>query len=62
MRGSLETGREARAIYRAAGRPCPRCRTLVEAWGQGDDNRTAYWCPTCQPGPDPKRGLHRPGA
>jgi endonuclease-8 len=62
MRGSLDTGREARAIYRATGRPCPRCRTPIEAWGQGDDNRTAYWCPTCQPGPDPKRGLHRPGA
>jgi endonuclease VIII len=62
MRGSLETGRESRAIYRATGRPCPRCKTPIEASGQGDDNRTAYWCPTCQPGPDPKRGLHRPGA
>jgi endonuclease VIII len=62
MRRSLDTGREERAIYRAAGRPCPRCQTLVESWGQGDDNRTAYWCPSCQPGPDPKRGLHRPGA
>jgi endonuclease-8 len=62
MRGSLEAGREPRAIYRGTGRPCPRCRTPIEAWGQGDDNRRAYWCPTCQPGPDPKRGLHRPGA
>jgi endonuclease-8 len=62
MRRSLESGREKRAIYRAAGRPCPRCKTLIESWGQGDDNRTAYWCPTCQPGPDPKRGVRRPGA
>jgi endonuclease-8 len=62
MRGSLESGREPRAVYRAAGRPCPRCRTPIESWGQGDDNRTAYWCPSCQPGPVPKRGLHRPGA
>jgi endonuclease-8 len=62
MRGSLETGGAARAIYRGTGRPCPRCRSPIEAWGQGDGNRTAYWCPTCQPGPDPKRGLHRPGA
>jgi endonuclease-8 len=62
MRRSLETGREERAIYRAAGRPCPRCRTPVESWGQGDDNRTAYWCPRCQPGRDPKRGVHPPGA
>jgi endonuclease VIII len=58
MRRSLETGREARSVYRAAGRPCPRCRTLVRSWGQGDDNRTAYWCPECQPGPEPKRGLY----
>lgn len=62
MRASVETGRERRSVYRTAGRPCPRCRTLVESWGQGDANRTAYWCPTCQPGPSPKRGLHRPGA
>src|SRR4029453_2809416 len=62
MRASVETGRERRSIYCAAGRPCPRCRTPVESWGQGDDNRTAYWCPTCQPGPSPKRGLHPPGA
>jgi endonuclease VIII len=64
MRSSVETGRPERAIYRAAGRPCPRCRTLVRSWGQGDDNRTAYWCPHCQPGPAPdsKRGVDRRGA
>jgi endonuclease VIII len=62
MRGSLEGRREARAVYRAAGRPCPRCSTPIESRGQGDDNRTAYWCPTCQPGPDPKKGLPSPGA
>jgi endonuclease VIII len=62
MRSSLETGREERRIYRAAGRPCPRCRTIVRSWGQGDDNRTAYWCPACQPGPDPERGVHDTGA
>jgi endonuclease-8 len=62
MRSAVETGRERRSIYRAAGRPCPRCRTPIESWGQGDDNRTAYWCPSCQPGPSPKKGLHSPGA
>lgn len=64
MRRSVEIGPQERAIYRAAGRPCPRCQTLVRSWGQGDDNRTAYWCPHCQPGPTPglKRGVHRPGA
>ena len=62
MRGSLEGRREARGVYRAAGRSCPRCSTPVRSRGQGDDNRTAYWCPTCQPGPDPQRGLAGPGA
>ena len=59
---SLESGPQERAIYRAAGRPCPRCLTAVESWGQGDDNRTAYWCPACQPGPNPKRGVATTGA
>jgi endonuclease-8 len=62
MHRSLESGPKERAIYRAAGRPCPRCRTTVRSRGQGDANRMAYWCPGCQPGPDPERGLHRAGA
>jgi len=54
MRASVDTGREGRRqVYRRAGQPCPRCRTEVRAWGQGDDNRTTYWCPTCQRGDDP---------
>ena len=35
-------------IYRHAGEPCPRCRTPILARGQGDENRTTYWCPGCQ--------------
>jgi endonuclease-8 len=54
MRGSLDSGREQRAIYRHAGRPCPRCGTPIRSRGQGDDNRTAYWCPGCQRGEDPR--------
>jgi endonuclease VIII len=50
MRGSLENGRGERAIYRRAGRPCPRCGEPIRSRGQGDDNRTAYWCPGCQRG------------
>ena len=50
MRGSLENGRGERSIYRRAGRPCPRCGEPVRSRGQGDDNRTAYWCPGCQRG------------
>ena len=49
MRRSVDTGREQRSIYRKAGRPCPRCRTAIRSRGQGDANRTAYWCPGCQP-------------
>jgi endonuclease-8 len=37
-----------RVIYGTAGRPCPRCGATVRARGQGDDNRTTYWCPSCQ--------------
>jgi endonuclease VIII len=36
------------AIYEKAGRPCPRCGTTVRSRGQGDDNRTTFWCPGCQ--------------
>ena len=35
-------------VYRRAGQPCPRCGARVRAWGQGDANRTTYWCPGCQ--------------
>jgi endonuclease-8 len=35
-------------VYRMAGRPCPRCGTRIAARGQGDANRTTYWCPECQ--------------
>ena len=48
MRGSVDSGREERRIYRKAGQPCPRCRTPIASRGQGDANRTAYWCPGCQ--------------
>jgi endonuclease-8 len=35
-------------VYKRAGTPCPRCHAKIEARGQGDDNRTTYWCPGCQ--------------
>ena len=50
MRASLENEGEERRIYRRTGRPCPRCGTAIRSRGQGDDNRTAYWCPECQRG------------
>jgi endonuclease VIII len=48
MTASVETGRERRVVYNRTGRACRRCGTPIEARGQGDANRTAYWCPACQ--------------
>lgn len=48
MRVGVETGRQPRDVYRRAGRPCPRCGETVFSRGQGDANRTTYWCPGCQ--------------
>ena len=48
MRYGLETGRTPRSVYRRAGRPCPRCGTPIWSRGQGDQNRTTYWCKSCQ--------------
>jgi endonuclease-8 len=57
MRASVDGAREGRAVYRRAGRTCPRCGERIRSRGQGDGNRTAYWCPACQPG-----GVGRSGA
>jgi endonuclease VIII len=43
--GRIKTGTW---VYRRAGRPCRRCATTVASRGQGDDNRTVYWCAQCQ--------------
>jgi endonuclease-8 len=44
------TGRPPRWVYRRAGQPCRRCGTAVRSRPQGEQARTAYWCPSCQPG------------
>jgi endonuclease-8 len=49
MRYGVETGRTPRSIYRRAGQPCPRCGERIASRGQGDANRTTYWCASCQP-------------
>ena len=53
MQEALATGRPGRQVYRRAGRPCLRCGAIVRSRGQGDANRTAYWCPGCQAGAGP---------
>ena len=52
MQQSAADGRQDafRVIYDRAGRPCPRCGagSRIRSAGQGDDNRTTWWCPSCQ--------------
>jgi endonuclease VIII len=60
MSTALEGSRSPRRVYRRAGRPCRRCGTPILSRGQGDANRAAYWCPTCQPEAD-SEALARPG-
>jgi endonuclease VIII len=49
----MQGGRSRHRVYRRAGRPCPRCGTSVRSYPQGDEARTAYWCPECQAGTSP---------
>ena len=46
--GARPFSREDRWVYGRRGRPCRRCGATIKARGQGDSNRTTYWCPTCQ--------------
>lgn len=48
MRVSVEGGRTPHRVYRR--RVCPRCGGRTATRGQGDDNRTTWWCPACQEG------------
>ncbi len=50
-------------VYDRARRPCRRCGTPVRSAPQGDPpyDRITYWCPTCQPGPQPARANRDPG-
>jgi endonuclease-8 len=48
MERGVETGRRPGRIYRKSGEPCPGCGGRIRSRGQGDDNRTTYWCPSCQ--------------
>ena len=44
-------GRAPVRVYRRAGRPCPRCGTLIRSAPlRGEIPRTTYWCPRCQGG------------
>jgi endonuclease VIII len=47
MQAATDGGRKSFSIYRRRG-PCPVCGGRVSSRGQGDANRTTYWCPRCQ--------------
>jgi endonuclease VIII len=47
MLHAVDTGHHTHAVYRAR-HPCPACGGRIASRGQGDANRTTYWCPNCQ--------------
>lgn len=61
--GDLRKGQQ-HWVYGRRGRPCRRCGTAIEAAEQGAAPyaRLTFWCPRCQPGPQPgiRRPAHRP--
>ena len=54
LRANLDTARRTTvpgglAVYGRAGTACRRCGTTIRRWRQGDQSRSTYWCPACQP-------------
>ncbi|HEX6665186.1 MAG TPA: DNA-formamidopyrimidine glycosylase family protein [Solirubrobacterales bacterium] len=47
MLDAVASGRHHPAVYRRRG-PCTVCGGPISSRGQGDANRTTYWCPNCQ--------------
>jgi endonuclease-8 len=47
MQEAVASGRHSHAVYRGR-RPCPNCGGRIASRGQGEANRTTYWCPRCQ--------------
>ena len=50
------------AVYGRSGRPCRRCGTPVARALTGPHHRSTYWCPACQPAPEPDFPAHGKGA
>lgn len=48
MLEAVESGRHPHNVYRRRQGACPACRGPISSRGQGDANRTTYWCPRCQ--------------
>jgi len=53
-RARRQTFRNGLAVYGRGRRDCPRCHSTIRRIEHGDDLvRVSYWCPRCQPGPEP---------
>jgi endonuclease-8 len=48
LQASVRDGGRSSNVYGRARRPCRRCGTPIRSQPQGEQARTAYWCPTCQ--------------
>lgn len=49
MLAAVESGgRHSFRVYKRRQGACPSCRGPISSRGQGDANRTTYWCPRCQ--------------
>lgn len=48
-RTTVAGGPGSLAVYGRRGQPCRRCGTPVRMSRQGEQARSTYWCPTCQP-------------
>jgi len=48
MLEAVESGRHPHRVYKRRQGACPRCQGRIDSRGQGDANRTTYWCPRCQ--------------
>jgi endonuclease-8 len=40
---------ECNWVYRRSGQECRRCGDTIQMRKQGEQARSTYWCPTCQP-------------
>ncbi|NYJ01689.1 endonuclease-8 [Nocardioides thalensis] len=51
LKAGVSAGRPPQQVYRRQRRACPRCGTTVVAGevGPPGQQRTTYWCPSCQP-------------
>lgn len=48
MLEAVKSGRYPFKVYKRRQGACPRCRGRISSRGQGDANRTTYWCSRCQ--------------